>query len=442
MNVFSMNMMTARFVFAGALVAVFGDIFIPPSIAQDSATSLDETIVKAMEQWNVPGLAIAVVRGGEVELVTGYGVTEVGGRTPVTKDTLFPLASCTKPFTATVLGMLADDGKLTWDDRVQQHLPEFQLHDPFVTREVTVRDLLAHRTGLSNCNLLWSKNEFSPYEIMDRLKFVPARNSFRSRFTYNNLMYLVAGQIIEVATGESWESQVAGRILRPLQMKSTFTSCPNEGIIAQPHYESTGKATRLKLDRNYTDAIVPAGGIWSTAEDLAKWVRWNLASDRDSAVPLLRAATLAEMYSSQIVRSVYPAGTVYPKQLFAAHGLGWWLEDYRGQKLVRHGGIRNGYVTWVAMLPERDFGFVILANSQQTGINFALHHRLLDDFLKQPRKDWCTIVQGQLHERLAESSTRIAGELRSQTQDCYVLQCGPQTADRSLSPRPVWRPDN
>ena len=384
------NMPSILVVFATLLATATSNSVL---IAKDHAPTLDETIETAMEQWNVPGLAIAVIRRGKVDLVRGYGVTAVGGQTPVTTDTLFPLASCTKPFTATVLGMLVDDGKLTWDDRVKTHLPQFELQAPFVTREVTVKDLLAHRTGLSSANLLWSKNEFSPGEIMNRLKFVPFSNSFRSQFTYNNLMYLVAGQIVEAITEQTWGSQISERILQPLRMTSTFTSCPSEGVIAQPHYESNGKAILLELERNYSDSIAPAGSIWSTAEDIAKWIRWNLASNRDNAVPVLSANTLSELHSAHIVRSVYRTKTVYPKQIFAAHGLGWWLEDYRGHRLVRHGGVRNGYLTWIAFLPEEDFGFAILSNSHQTGINFALHHWLLDDFLQQPQEDWSTIVR-------------------------------------------------
>ena len=352
----------------------------------------DAFVEQTMQQWNVPGLAIAVVRDGEVVLARGYGVCRTGEQTRVTEDTVFAIASSTKSFTATAVGLLVDEKKLHWDDPVRKHLPDFELFDPFVTREVTIRDLLAHRTGLELADLLWSKNEFTSDHIMRRLRYVKPKHSFRSRFTYNNLMYLAAGRVIEKVTGQSWSEYLEQALLRPLQMDSTTCSCPADANIAWPHTEDGGAAVAINLERGYSDTIGPAGSIWSTASDMARWVRWNLGSD-DDAKPAIQPDTRFEMFSPQVIIPNNDKGTVYPRKRHASYGLGWFVEDYRGRKLVRNSGSTNGYISWVGMLPEERFGFVILANSHRTGINFALHHRILDEFLGEPRKDWSTIVR-------------------------------------------------
>ena len=361
--------------------------------ADERFSALDEYIEHARQQWRVPGLSVAIVKEGEVLLAKGYGVCKVGEPTEVTEETLFAIGSCTKSFTATAIGWLVDAGTVKWDDPVRKHVPEFELCDPFLTRETTIRDLLAHRTGLELADLLWSKGEFSSDEIIRRLRFVKPKHSFRSRFTYNNLMYLVAGRVVETVTGQSWNESVRESIIDRLEMHSTTLEPPSDpSPIAWPHGDRDGTVVSLDSDRNYAATIAPAGSIWSNATDMAKWLSANLPGEGADPHPLLRPGTLREMHSPQAIIPDRGNGTRYPRKEYASSGLGWFVEDYRGRKVVRHAGTVNGFVAWVAMLPNERFGFVILANSHRTGINFALHHRILDEFLGEPVKDWSTIV--------------------------------------------------
>lgn len=388
--------------------------------ADERFADLDSYVEEAMKLWKVPGLSIAIVMNGDVVLARGYGVCRAGEQERVTEDTLFAIASCTKSFTATAIGLLVDEKKLQWDDRVREHIPDFQLSDPFVTRETTVRDLLAHRTGLELADLLWSKDEFTSDDIMRRLRYVKPKRSFRSRFTYNNLMYLVAGQVIEKSSGRSWDKFVHESVLAPLQMNSTTMAFPVDAQIALPHGEVDGKLINIDVDQNYARAIAPAGSMWSNATDMAKWVRSNLRNKKDAPRGLLRPATLREMQSPQVIIPVRDGGTRYPAKEYSSYGLGWFVEDYRGKKLVRNGGSTNGFIAWVAMLPRERFGFVILANSHRTGINFALHHRILDEYLGEPAKDWSTIVRNDFtngfYRMLRESRATYAKKRQTDTQ--------------------------
>lgn len=379
-------------ILAALIFLVSSECIANPAIAEEPFAALDEYAEQARVQWKVPGLSIAIVKDGEVVSARGYGVCKAGEQARVTKETLFAIGSCTKSFTATALGLLVDTGNVKWDDPVRKHLPEFELFDPFLTRETTIRDLLAHRTGLELADLLWSKNEFSSDEIMRRLRHVKPKRSFRSRFSYNNLMYLAAGRVVEKVSGRSWDDFTRESIVNPLKMKSTTFAFPSDKTIAWPHGVANGNVIPFEAEPNYSSAIAPAGSMWSSATDIAKWIRANLPAGENERGPLLRPETLHEMHSPQAIISVRVKGTRYPLKQYASYGLGWFVEDYRGRKVVRNGGARNGFIAWIAMLPSERFGFVILANSHRTGINFALHHRILDEYLGEPAKDWSSIV--------------------------------------------------
>jgi CubicO group peptidase (beta-lactamase class C family) len=387
-----------------------------PAAANETLAGFDNYVKAAMKQWEVPGVAVSVVKDGEIVLARGYGIGKLGEREPITSETLFPIASCTKSFTAMAIGLLCDAKKLEWDDAVQKHLSEFELCDPFLTREVSVRDLLAHRTGLELGNKLWSKNEFSPDEIMNRLRFLKPRHSFRSRFTYSNLMYLAAGKVVEKSSAKSWSEFVKSRILCPLEMRATTTQFPGEANIAWPHADLDGKVVAIRMERGFNESVAPAGTMWSTSRDMANWIQMNLARGKFGNRQVILADTLDEMHSSQVVIRGLSKGRVYPKQNFRSYGIGWFVDDIRGRKLVWHSGSRNGFVAWVAMLPEEQLGFVILSNSHRSGINFALHHRILDAYLGEPSKDWSTIVKNDYtngwHKLLSEA--KAAYEKRRQ----------------------------
>ncbi len=355
--------------------------------------SFDEYVAKAMADWQVPGLAMAIVKDDQVVHEAGYGTLKAGEEQPVTAKTLFPIASCTKSITAAAIGLLVEEEKLGWNDHVRKHLPGFELYDPFVTREAALVDLIAHRTGLQPADKLWSKNEFAPDEIVRRMRFLQPKYSFRSRFSYNNLAYLVAGQVVERVSGRSWGDFVQERLLQPAGMRSTTTTFPAASGFAWPHADIAGKVQPLELERAYNESVAPAGAMWSNASDMARWLRLNLGGGEIEGRRVLSTAALRQMHSPQIVMPAHDNGAVYPKPNFRSYGLGWFVDDFRGKKLVWHSGAHNGFVAWVAMLPEEKLGFVILANVHQTGVNFALHHRILDAYLGQPEQDWSAIVK-------------------------------------------------
>lgn len=414
---------TARRFLAALLFLVSSGAFADTAPADEPFATLDEYAERARLQWKVPGLSIAIVKDGEVVLARGYGICKTGEQSRVTKDTLFHIGSCTKSFTATAIGQLVDTGKLKWDDPVRQHLPDFELYDPFLTRETTIRDLLAHRIGLELADLLWSKNEFTSDEIMGRLRHVRPKRSFRSRFSYNNLMYLVAGRVVEKVSGQPWDEFIRESIVNPLRMQSTTFAFPSDQTIAWPHGEVHGEMIPFEADPNYSSAIAPAGSIWSNATDIAEWLRANLPAGDTGTEPLIRPDTLREMHSPQAIIPV--RRTRYPRKRYASSGLGWFVEDYRGRKLVRNGGARNGFIAWIGMLPSERFGFAIFANSHRTGINFALHHRILDEFLGEPAKDWSTIVlndyTSNYYRMLRESRINYAKKRQTGTKPALPL---------------------
>jgi CubicO group peptidase (beta-lactamase class C family) len=356
---------------------------------------IDGAIQKAMTDWEVPGLAVAVVKDGQTVLARGYGVRKQGEKAPVTEQTVFGIGSATKSFTAACVALLVDEGKLRWDDPVTKHLPEFQLSDPWVTREITLRDLLCHRSGLPLGNMLWQNGAFDSEEILRRLRYLKPTSSFRSRYGYQNLPYLVAGQVAARVSGKSWADLVKERLFGPLGMRASSTT--TRGIeqnanTATPHWKRDGPVRTI--DWNHLDRIGPTGAINSSISDMAAWLQLHLAQGKHEAKRVFSRESAREMHAAQ---TVIPApageGKLYPKRHFDAYGLGWFVRDYRGRKLVEHSGTTNGFVAWVAFLPEEQLGLVILANLHETGINYALRHTILDAYLGEPERDWSTLVR-------------------------------------------------
>jgi CubicO group peptidase (beta-lactamase class C family) len=362
---------------------------------KDPLRGLDRTVRKAMTDWGVPGLAVAVVKDGRTVLARGYGIARHGEKKPVTEQTVFSIGSVTKTFTSACLAILVDDGKLHWDDPVTKHLPGFQLHDPWVTREITLRDLLCHRSGLPLGNMLWQNGAFDREEILRRLRYLRLTSSFRSRFGYQNLLYLAAGQVVARVSGKIWEDFVTERVFRPLEMSSssaTTRAFTKKGNAAAPHLQLDGRLRTIQwLNR---ELVGPAGSISASVTDLSAWLKVHLAEGKHERGRLFSATTAREMHTPQTIIPVTAGdGKVYPKQHFNAYGLGWFVRDYRGRKLVEHSGTFNGFVAWIAFMPERQFGLAILANLHETGINYALRHTILDAYLGEPERDWSTLVK-------------------------------------------------
>jgi len=388
-----------------------------PGVAKDPLKGIDAYILKAMKDWELPGLAIAVVKDDRVLLARGYGVREIGKAEPVDGDTLFAIGSNTKAFTSTALALLVQDKKISWDHRATDHLKGFELYDPYVTREITVRDLLSHRCGLGRRgDLLWYGQDFGRDEILRRIRFLKPDSSFRSQFGYQNIMFLAAGQIIPAVTGMSYDEFIKERLFKPLEMSRSNTS-PNDLVgvdnVAAPHTKKEGKVTAIPY-RNL-DNVAPAGSINSSAAEMARWHRFQLGNGKYAGTQILDPAILQVTHDPHIVMPVTAERKKeYPSNHFMAYALGWVLEDYRGRLIIWHNGGIDGMLSHQGFLPEENLGVVVLTNSDRSRLDAALFYRIVDAFLGEPVKDWSQsfLTQAKEGEAKAEEARKKAEESR------------------------------
>lgn len=365
----------------------------PPAIAQSpDAAELTAQIETAQRQWQVPGLAVAIVKDGKVLLSQGFGVREQGRPEAVDQQTLFAIASNTKAFTAAAICMLEDEGRLRRDDRVQQHLPWLQFSEHWTSTELRIDDLLCHRSGLGTFSgdLLWWGTPYSPEEVLRRMRHLPLRNRFRAEYGYSNLMFLAAGEVIRSASGQSWQEFVRSRILQPLEMHRTAlstTELPQLGNAATPHKTST--TGNMPIPWVNWDTMAAAGGVISCSDDMAKWLLLQLRRGRlETGVQLFSRAASHLMWSPHTVIPVSEAARERtPSTHFRSCGLGWMLADYRGRQTVGHGGGYDGMYSQVLLIPEEQLGIVVLTNSM-TGLPQALCMAIADRFLGGPTRDW------------------------------------------------------
>lgn len=342
--------------------------------------------------YEVPGASVAIVKDGRVILTEGFGVRTLGQTAPVDGDTRFAIASCTKAFTAALLATLVDEGKLSWDDRLIDHLPGFRLYDAYATREMTLRDLLSHRSGIASGggDLLWLRSTYAREEIVRRIRFIKPAYSFRSRYGYQNVMFIAAGELVEAVSGKSWDALLSERIFGPLGMASANTSLRERGDDdnwATPHVRVHG--TVQPIEPENVDNLGGAGAINASARDLSRWLLLQLGRGKFHDERVYTEKQAAEMWSPQ---TIVPIGKSSPglrsrQPHFAAYGLGWRLKDYRGRKLVYHGGGLAGMTSLTTLVPEEHLGIVVLTN-QETSVTRALTYWILDRYLGAPETDW------------------------------------------------------
>jgi len=351
---------------------------------------LDGYIESAMKEWQVPGLAIAVVKDDSVIFAKGYGVRELGEPGAVDENTLFAIASTSKAFTVAALGMLVDEGKLSWDDRVTDRLPGFELEDPYVTREIRIRDLLTHRAGVARDDNLWIAAPFDRQQIIRHLRWLPQVTSFRSRYGYNNLMFITAGEVVGRVSGIGWDDFVQQRIFDPLGMTRSTTRAAvveERDDVSSSHSEVDGKV-QVVPRRNY-DNIGGAGAIWSSVRDMGQWLRMQIAGGTYAGKRLLSDSVIAEMRTPQtIIRLDSVNARMLPDTHFKAYGFGWNVQDYRGKRLVHHSGSINYTRTQVGFMPTEGIGVVAIANESGSDLQLALMYRVLDALLGAPATDW------------------------------------------------------
>jgi CubicO group peptidase (beta-lactamase class C family) len=387
--------------------------------------NLSAYIEKAVADWKIPGLAIAVVKNDSVVYAQGFGVREVGKPDRVDTQTLFAIGSSSKAFTAAAVGMLVDEKKLTLNDPATRHLPSLELFDPYATRELTVRDLLSHRSGLARGDQLWYATSYDRDEILRRVRFLEPSWSFRSQFGYQNIMYLAAGQLIPALTRKSWDDFIDERIFTPLGMTRSNTSVralPNVGNVAQPHAEIEDKVRAIRY-RNI-DNIGPAGSINSNALEMAQWVRLQLNGGVFQGDTLLSTRVVREMHTPHtIIPTEGSFGNMAPTANFLTYGLGWILHDYRGRKVVQHGGNIDGMHALVGMLPEEKLGLVVLTNLSGNALTYALMYRVFDAYLGGAPTDWSA-----RYRQRSDSTRAVAAKQREDLMKSRVAGTKPSLA--------------
>jgi CubicO group peptidase (beta-lactamase class C family) len=410
--------------FPALVVAVVLSLCLKASPAAQPAplAGFDDLVARAMKDWRVPGLAMAVAKDGKIVIERGYGVRQVGQPDAVDTHTLFAIGSTTKAMTAALVGMLVDDKRLAWDDPVVKHLPWFQLKDPAVTRELTVRDLLTHRGGLGNADYLWYGQGNSTEEILKRVRLIEPAYSVRSSFIYQNIMYAAAGAVIEAAGRKPWAEAIRLRIFEPLGMRDSIATAATlkaHANVAAPH-DIVGGQVRV-IENMSVDPVASAGAVWSSASDMAKWMQFLLDGGRAGASgrqQLISDATFAELFKPQTIApfEMYPTTSVV-KPHWMTYALGWFQQDYRGRAVDFHTGSIDGMTAIHGLMRDDRLGVYVLANLDHAELRHALMYTVFDRYMGAPERDWSgeflklyTGIRRQADEaREKEDATRVHG---------------------------------
>jgi CubicO group peptidase (beta-lactamase class C family) len=353
--------------------------------------SLEEALVTEQARFNDVGFAVAVVKDDEVVLERGFGLRDKDAQLPATERTLFAIGSSTKAFTATVIAALVGDGKLEWDKPVREYLPYFKLQDPVASELITPRDLLCHNSGLPRHDLLWYGNySASRRELIERLRYLEPTKTFREVWQYNNLMYMTAGHLAgETLGGISWEDAVRQRLLEPLGMTRTGFSVQEMSTAddwSKAYKDDDGKQVELPL--RDLGVCGPAGSINSCVRDMVAWLRVNLSEGRLGDQQVIAADAVKTMHA---VHMHMPGGgldDLFPERQAIGYGLGWFIESYRGERIVHHGGNIDGFSAMVMFAPRRRAGVVVLTNGNGTFLRDVAAYRVMDELFGLEPLPW------------------------------------------------------
>lgn len=369
------------------------------AVRQDDA-AFDAFVQTAMTKWETPGVAVSLVRDGTIVSAKGYGVRTIGAPAAVDENTTFAIASLTKAFTAAALATLADQKKVSWDDQVADFLPDLKLYAPKVTAELTVRDLLAQRTCLQSKDLLTWQSPFSLEETLRRLQFLPAACTFRDRFVYNNVNYVLAGEVAARASGQSWTELIEAGLFAPLGMTRSVAQTPKVATgdnVATPYIRTGGKLRALPL---YDEGVsAAAGSIHSTAADMARWLEVQLGSGAFRGTQVWSRSANSAMQGLQMAIPTGPvsdADPPLPRPL--GYGFGWGVDEYRGERMLQHTGQSDGMYAIAAMMPGRKLGIVVMTNTSSAGLAQAIAYQWLDLNLNAPTHDWITTMYAQFKD--------------------------------------------
>lgn len=385
------------------------------TFAQISSTQVDKLVERALKTFNVPGIAVAIIKDGKIIHAKGYGVKSILTNEKVDKNTLFGIASNSKAFTSAALAILVDEGKIKWDDKVIKYLPNFRMYNDYVTNEFTIRDLLTHRSGLglgAGDLMIWpDESNFTEQDIIQNLQFLKPVSAFRTKYDYDNLLYIVAGEVIHVVSGKSWCNFIEERIMKPLEMNhstASFLRLKDTTNTIAPHVPVDGK---LKVIKRYQNHLFDAAaGIYSSANDLSKWaiMQMNNGKYGSENKSLFSEKEHKEMWTPQ---TIIPIETTAPyNSHFNSYGLGWFLSDVKGYKQVTHTGGLEGIVTQVTLFPELNLGIIVLTN-QQSGAAFkAITNTIKDSYLEIKSEDYITIYDNK-RKANEETADKITEEV-------------------------------
>ena len=397
---------------------LFGTLYSQNESLELKLEALNDYFEKARIDWEVPGLAIGIVKDDSLVFAKGYGIREVGKEELVDANSMYAIASNTKAYTAAALMMLQEEGKLNLDDKVKKYLPYFEMYDTYVTEKMTIRDLLCHRSGLETFSgdLVWYGTKYSREEVVKRAKFLEPKYNFRTDFGYQNIMFIAAGEIVSKVSGMTWDEFLKERIFNPLSMTRTNTSIKdfdNMENIAMPHTLDDGNVISIPYEN--WDNIGGAGAINSCVNDVSKWIMLQLNRGEINGERIFSEKSSHEMWQAHTINSVSGGSmSVWPSTHFKNYALGWSVWDYHGMKIVNHGGGYDGVITTTVLIPEKDMGFVILTN-KNSSLYYALMYKILDIFLSDEDTDWSTrflsrIKAGEenaLKEKEAQELTRV-----------------------------------
>jgi len=413
------------FLLWAALSIVLNGLSATVIVAAPSAEWIDASIKRAMDEFHVPGMAVSVVYDGEVYYSAGHGIAESGTHTAVDDRTLFQIASVSKAFTAATLAILVDEGKLNWDDPVIDYLPEFRMQDPWVTREFTIRDLLTHRSGLppgAGDLLLFPQGKTTRNEIIHAMRYLTPNSSFRSKFAYDNLLYIVAGEVVARVAGTSFEDFLEQQLLVPLGMRdctATLARASREAVKATPHVLVDGKLERT--DSLETSIASAAGGVNCSARSMATWMTFVLNKGLTAdGRQLISAAQFSQLLGpvTLLPGSGYVAENT--GSFLNAYALGWGVSTFYGQPLFSHSGGLWGMTTFIALLPEQGLA-VFVSNNLMSPAPRAVANAIIDQFLSgispDAGKDWIAIVSDAANTRLSDAATRVAESAASRAVD-------------------------
>ncbi len=386
---------------------------------------LDAFISEVMKEWKVPGLAIAVIKDGQLVLSKGYGFRDVDQKLPVTPRTLFAIGSITKSFTVTALGILADEGKLDWDEPVLTYLPDFRLKDEVANLHMTPRDLVTHRSGLPRHDALWYGGEFSRRQLFDRLRYLEPSRDFRAVFQYQNLMFMTAGYLAGQLAGVTWESFVRSRILDPLGMsRSNFSVVESQKSDDFAYPYSRVEDEVRQIDFRNIDEVGPAGSINSSVEEMIRYVQLHIDKGEYNGARILSEANADQMQTPQMV---IPGAIQFDELGHSSYGMGLIVTTYRGRKLVHHGGGIDGFISLLSFMPREKTGMIVLTNlSGNNPVPTIVTRGVFDRVLGLEPVDWVGRVKEQqakaeaAEEAGEKEDTKVEGTVPSHALSDYV----------------------